>query len=542
MANPTEDEGRERMKRTLGLLLAGALAVSALAGCGGGSAGTNGASGTDQKSGTPAQTKANEKLKFTMSMTTSGNKVAEKSADVNQEKWFKKLEEITNTDIDMRMIPLKDFDQKMSLMFASNDIPDVVQNVGGATTKGMSGSVEAGVFMPLDDLLKQYAPNIMKLVPKEAWQETSYDGKIYGIPAWMSTPSRRALFVRSDLLAKTGLPAPKTVDDFLNVMRAMKKQGVENPYQMRENFKYADTILGAYDVLPAQFEVQGDQVVPKFFDTENMEKALQAYKTMFDEGLIPKDFATISSTDYGKNIEAGKAAMWSANAQGLSNFRNKIQAAVPDAKIDIIASPRGPEGYGGHMLYSSINTSYYINSKVPKDKAIQIVKFFEWMTTPEAERYFSFGIEGDTYTMDGGKVNFKQPSTPDEIDQDGFRGMFWFVHDAAYNKAREELTQNGRDMISAITTVVAKEGLGSVRFVPAPDTFAKYPDIAPQSDDVGPKLILDHMVKMVYGKEPISDWPKVIEEYKVKGGNDILKELNERYKKKSGVIISSNRK
>lgn len=42
-------------------------------------------------------------------------------------------------------------------MFASNDIPDVVQNVGGATTKGMSGSVEAGVFMPLDDLLKQYA-------------------------------------------------------------------------------------------------------------------------------------------------------------------------------------------------------------------------------------------------------------------------------------------------------------------------------------------------------------------------------------------------
>jgi putative aldouronate transport system substrate-binding protein len=50
------------------------------------------------------------------------------------------------------------------------------------------------------------------------------------------------------------------------------------------------------------------------------------------------------------------------------------------------------------------------------------------------------------------------------------------------------------------------------------------------------------MVKMVYGKEPISDWPKVIEEYKAKGGSDILKEMNERYKKKNGVIISSNRK
>ncbi|WP_346010289.1 hypothetical protein [Paenibacillus sp. SYP-B3998] len=43
----------------------------------------------------------------------------------------------------------------------------------------MSDSVEAGVFMPLDDLLEQYAPNIMKAVSIEACQETSYNGKIY---------------------------------------------------------------------------------------------------------------------------------------------------------------------------------------------------------------------------------------------------------------------------------------------------------------------------------------------------------------------------
>jgi putative aldouronate transport system substrate-binding protein len=534
LVNLIEEEAG-KMKRAMGLMLTGALTIGIFSGCSSGSGSTASQKPSDQ-------TKPIEKLKFSMSMTTGGNKVAEKSANINEEPWVKKMEEISNTDIDLRMIPLKDFDQKMSLMFAGNDIPDVVQNIGGATTKGMAGSVEAGVFMPLDDLLKQYAPNIMKLVPKEAWQETSYNGKIYGIPTWLSTPSRRALFIRSDLLAKTGLPAPKTVDDFLNVMRAMKKNGVEFPYQMRENFKYADTILGAYDVLPSQFEVQGDQVVPKFFDSENMMKALQAYKTMFDEGLIPKDFASISPTDYNKNIEAGKDGMWSANAQGLNSYRNKIQAAVPEAKVDIVASPRGPENFAGHMLYSSINTSNYINSKVPQDKAIQIIKFFEWMTTPEAEKYFSFGIEGQNYTMDNGKLNFKQPTTPEEIDDNGFRGMFWFVHDAAYNKASEELTQNGRDMINYMETIVAKEGLGSVRFVPAPASFAKFPDTAPQADDVGPKLILDHMIKMVYGKEPISDWPKVIEEWKSKGGNEIVKEASDRYKNNNGVILASNRK
>lgn len=523
--------GMDRMKKMLGTTLVGIMAVSAVAGC-----------STDQanpKSGNAA--KPNEKPKFSMSMATSGNKYAEKSGDINKEKWVNKLEELAKVDIDIRMIPLKDFDQKMSLMFASNDIPDVVQNVGGATTKGMSGSIEAGIFMPLDDLLKQYAPTIMKAVPKEAWQETSFNGKVYGIPSWLSNPSRRGLFIRADLLAKTGLPAPKTVDDFLNVMRAMKKAGVENPYQLRENFKYADTILGAYDVLPSQFEVQGEQVVPKFFDVENMTKALQAYKTMFDEGLIPKDFASISSTEYGKNIEAGKVGMWSANAQGLANYRNKAASAVPEAKIEIIPSPRGPENRGGHVLYSSINTSYYINNKVSKEKAIEIVKFFEWMTTPEAEKYFSFGIEGETYTMDNGKINFKQPTTPEAIDEDGFRSMFWFVHDTIYNKAREELTQDGRDMMKYMDTVISKEGLGSLRFVPSLETYSRYPDVAPLGDDTGPKLIIDHMVKMIYGKEPISDWPKVIEEYKSKGGNEILKEATERYKKKNGVITAENR-
>ncbi|MGC6584016.1 extracellular solute-binding protein [Paenibacillus sp. Dod16] len=523
------------MRRIWSLVLMSALIAVTAVGCNGAKEADGGTSGSSSAA-------ADGKLSFTMSMATSGNKHAERSKDVNEERWVKELEKLTNTDIELTMLPLKDFDSKMTLMFASNDIPDVVQNVGGATSKGMSGSVEAGVFMPLDDLLKEHAPNLMKSVPKEAWQETSYDGKIYGIPAWLSNPSRRGLYIRTDLLEKTGLPAPKTVDEFLDVMRAMKKEGVEFPYQMRENFKYADTILGAFDVLPSQYEHQNGEVVPKFFDVDNMTKALETYKTMYDEGLIPKDFATLTSSDYGKNIESGKSGMWSANAQLLSGFRGKLKNAVPDAKVDIIASPRGPENTGGHLLYSSINTSYYINSKVSEEKAVGIIKFFDWMLTPEAETYFSFGIEGETFTRENGAVKFTPPSTPEAMDEDGFRSMFWFVHDMVYNKAKEELTEDGQDMIKFMDTVVFKEGLGSIRFSPALDAYSKYPDTAPQGDDVGPKLVLDHMIKMIYGREPISDWPKVIEEYKKKGGLEIIKEATDRYNEGKGIVVSENRK
>ena len=111
--------------------------------------------------------------------------------------------------------------------------------------------------------------------------------------------------------------------------------------------------------------------------------------------------------------------MWSANAQLLSGFRGKLKNAVPDAKVDIIASPRGPENTGGHLLYSSINTSYYINSKVSEGH--RHYQVFDWMLTPEAETYFSFGIEGETFTRENGAIKFTPPSTPEAMDEDGFR-------------------------------------------------------------------------------------------------------------------------
>ncbi|WP_248931025.1 extracellular solute-binding protein [Paenibacillus hamazuiensis] len=513
-------------KKTMWLVAAALTAGSALTGCSGSGQPASPSAGTN----TPAQ-----KTKFSISYpTTVSTGYHTRIPDLSKDKWVLKLGELTNTELDVRVTE----DAKMNLMFAGGDIPDVVGVIGTATTKSLSGSVESGVFMPLDDLLKQYAPNLMKQVPKAAWDAVSYKGKIYGIPEYLSNPSRRATFIRTDQLEKTGLPAPKTVDEFLNVLRAMKKNGVENPYQMRENFKYADVIFGAFDVLPYkdQFEVQNGQVVPKFFDVENTQKALQVYKTMYDEGLIPKDFATISSTDYTKNINGGKAGIWSANATGLPGYRTGNTQVTPSAKVDIIPSPKGPDGKAGYFYYTPVVRSFYINAKTKPETAAGILKFFDWMTTEQAEKFFSLGIEGETYTMENGKINYKFPKTQEDNEEEGFRsGTLWATHDATYNKLRLQLDDTGRDTLKAFDTVLAKEGLSGIGFYPDLSSFVKFPDLAAQQD-VGPKLIIDHMIKMVYGKEPISDWPKVIEEYKSKGGNEIIKEATDRYNKKDGVI------
>lgn len=497
---------------------------------------------SEQPSQQPAAETPKEPTKFSISLRTLKVDYVENHANINDDVWIKRLEQLTNTDLDIRLVPHDEFEQKMTQMFATNDIPDVVQASGGITGKELAGSVEAGVFMPLDDLLQEYGKDLLDKVPQVAWDaQKGKDGKIYAIPDWLSNPSRRATVIRMDLLEKTGLPVPQTVDDFLNVLRAFKQLGVEQPFQARENLKYADVFLGAFDAYPygSMFMQQEGQIVPKFFNVENMQNALQTYKTMFDEGLISKEFATINSTTYKNNILAGKAGMWNMNANELLQWQQQIQANVPEAKLAIIPSPQGPDGRGGNFLYGPVTRNFLIRADVPKEKAAEIVKFFDWMVSDEAYRFFTYGWEGETYTSENGQINYKQPQTPEEVSIERYRTYWlWLVQDQTFSgtKGLLELTPEGKELVNMIENVLAKEGRDGIRFEPPLESFQNNPDIAPLADQPAP-LIAGHMIKMIYGREPISDWPKVIEEWKSKGGDAVIKEATERFNNKDGVFM-----
>lgn len=475
---------------------------------------------------------------FSISFETTGDGTGYTSrVDLKNEKWIEALEDLTNTEIHAEMVHTT----QMGLMFAGGKIPDVVGVLGTPSSGSMAGSVEAGVFHPLTNWIKEHTPTLYETIPQAAWDAVSVDGEIYGVPSYLSNPSRRATYIRMDLLEKTGKEVPKTVEEFIDVMRAFKDIGVKHPYAMRENFKYADVIFGAYDVLPYrdQFMVMDDEVVPKFFQADAMMEALTIHKQLLDEGLIPKDFASITVGDFFSNIEGGNAGMWSQNAVGLPSLATTISAAVPDAKIEMIPSPTGPDGEGGYLFYSPVLSSYYINKDVEEARAIEILKFMEWQLSEEAQIFFEFGIEGDTYTIGAdGKINYKAPETDQEKEEEGWRsGQINMIKDATLSRLRTELDEKyGAIVINGFDNILANEGRGGIGFYPELSSSAKFPELGFPSQDVGPSFIIDNMVRMIYGQRPIAEWPKVLEEYRERGGNEIIAEATERFNNKDGVI------
>lgn len=546
---------KKKLLNKWGLMLLVGLFLLIAAGCQSGETTDSGSNTSDQEtssnegaSNESDTNKSSEPTAISISMRTLAFTHVENHPNINDDEYVKKLEEMTNVDLDLKLLPHKEFEQKMDLMFASGDIPDVVSTsgaYGGGTT--LRDAVRAGVFLPLGDLIEEHGPNLMKEVPESVWESVTFeDGKIYAIPEFLGNPSRRASIIRVDLLEKAGIPVPKTpeeawtVEETLDVLRKFKEMGVEQPFIGRAEFKYSDTFYGAFDVFPytSQLEVVDGKVQPKFFDVENMTKALNTYKTMYEEGLIHKEFLTHQYNDYKNAGLSGNGGMWTMNANELLQWEAQIKDSVPDADIEVIPAPRGTDGSGGHYLYGDVQRSYMIN-KDAEDKAVEIIKFLDWMLSDEAETFFSYGIEGEDYTVEGDQVNYKQPSTNDEVNIERYRtGWLWMVKDTTYYANLLKLSEEGEKLMNTYDTILAHEGRDGIRFNTAIEELDNTPELKAKSDRPAP-FLLEHMAKIVTGAEPVDIWPQVIEEWKKRGGDKYLEEAQQRYD--NGEFLNSRR-
>ncbi|MFD0676630.1 MULTISPECIES: extracellular solute-binding protein [unclassified Paenibacillus] len=525
------------VKKGLPITLSTMLAFTVVAGCSDNAA----PPGKAPAQGTTAPKASNEVVPISMALRVYATYV-EKIPSLKDDPYFKKLEELTHTKLDIKYLAKETgaYGTKLDLMFAAGDIPDVVQTSGGGYTnengQTLVQAIEAGTFLPLNDLIDKYGPNLKKKIPEAAWEEQKFsDGKVYSLPEFLSNPSRKAAIIRKDLLDKAKLPVPKTVEEYLNVLREFKKMGLSQPFVGREKFNFSDMFLGAYDVMPTQWTLgPNGEPVPKFFNVANMEKAINTYKTMYDEGLMTKDFATQQFADYKRAIITGQGGLFTANAADVLSYDVQLKQNVPDGKLEIVPSPTGTDGKGGSTLSGTVIRGYMINKKAKNPE--RIIQFFDWMLSDEADNFFSYGIEGTDYTKDNGKINYKLPVTTDEAGREDWRkNDFWLLHDATYNKKLLELTPDGQAVLGKFDSVMSKEGRDGIRWKEEPKALSTTPDLQMSSI---PKLLNEHMAKMIIGQEPLG-WQKVVDEWKSKGGDKALKEVAETYKR--GEFIKPRR-
>jgi ABC-type glycerol-3-phosphate transport system substrate-binding protein len=88
------------------------------------------------------------------------------------------IEQATNTELEIIQVPTKELDNKLNILLASGDRPDIIQ----CETETMESQLlSAGILLPINEYWDNY-PNIKNGRDEATWDLMRYtDGNIYSI-------------------------------------------------------------------------------------------------------------------------------------------------------------------------------------------------------------------------------------------------------------------------------------------------------------------------------------------------------------------------
>ena len=179
------------MSKKLSVVLAAAMLCGMASGCSG--------SNSSSQSQSQSQSQAQPSGSASTSPSTSSEAPSEATLDPVTLEWYvsegthpddstvlgevsKYMEEQINATLNTHLIPSDEYQQKVSTIIMSGQSTDIVNAQGSAI--GYVDYVRKEAFIPIDELLTQYAPKTLALIPEGYWDAMKIDGKIYGIPSY----------------------------------------------------------------------------------------------------------------------------------------------------------------------------------------------------------------------------------------------------------------------------------------------------------------------------------------------------------------------
>ncbi len=358
----------------------------------------------------PTPTASLEPITFTM---FSGDQQQAPSED---NPVAKKVQETTGVTIEFEFL-VGDLAQKMGVIIASGDFPDLMN-----PSQSRATAMEAGVFMPLDDLIGGY-PNIMKhyepymdklraasggknqILLLDNW------GRYYGdwFPTYHNGPG---FWIQKDVLADAGYPKPKTLDEYFTLIENYAKKYPTIDGQPTVGFEIlsydwrsfclknaAQHLIGQ----PNDGDVVVDQTTLQADLYQNKDYAKRYYKKLnevYHKGLISAETFTQNYDQYLAKISTGRVLGMFDQFWNFQDGERPLRAAEKWNRT-YIAMDITYEGYKGAYLdapsFAGGNgMGLTVDCKDPK-RALQYIDF---MLGEDMQKLLQWGIEGVNYQVD----------------------------------------------------------------------------------------------------------------------------------------------
>ncbi|MEO9276011.1 hypothetical protein ABFY09_14335 [Marinomonas sp. 5E14-1] len=308
-----------------------------------------------------------------------------------------------------------------NLMLVSGNLPDIV---GGNSLKdsfiqyGMEGA-----FLPLNDMIDTYAPNIKAYFEKNPDIKkaiTAPDGNIYHMAYFPDGQAARAYYIRQDWLSKLGLEQPETVDELYEVLKAFRDRdpnGNGKQDEVPAFFRHWEEMIRMVTLWDArttgtdsyhQFYIEGHDKVKHGYVDETYRTGIRNLAKWYKEGLIDKEVFTRGSKarEYllGNNL-GGMTHDWFASTAG---YNDSLKETIPGFDWIPMAPPASPSGVrmeeNGRTTVKPDGWALTYSNKDP----IASIKYMDFIFTEKGRNIANFGVEGVHWNMVDGKPTYTQ--------------------------------------------------------------------------------------------------------------------------------------
>jgi len=450
-----------------------------------------------------------------------------------------RIEELTGFEMDITWIPNSAYGDRLSLVLAGDDVPEVliVPGVPNNDPVIVSG-VSHGAFWNLDPYIDQF--NYLSMMNPGIRMNASFNGDTYGI--YRSRDLIRAsINIRRDWLDELGLDLPTTLEEFTDMCFAFRDEIEGDTYCLTIPQWGGKNNHGPLDIIAVMFGapnrtaiVDGEVVFD--FMTEEYIEAMEWVRMLVEEGLINSDFVTMPTDDWNNdfmNDRAGAIMDMQSRGMSLSNLmRDRHEAEDGSAWVAMIGNFATPNadailpttGFNGGIMIPTASVQ-------TEERLLEVLTFLNYLNSEEIHTIMNLGVEDVHWYWNEDGV-FERIVNPDEaVDRQDIAtiasfaqigmGVSGFVLPAPFNE------ETGTPL--ELERVAIRDGERYHNIAVFNPTQAFVSETATLRGAILDDIMLDARIQFVAGQIDRAGFEAEVQRWLDSGGYTVIQELTELY-------------
>lgn len=479
------------------------------------------ASPTDNTSGTTGGSTAEaEPIQFSYCM-------ASKYVDwLNELKWYDVLKERTGAEIEL--ISVGDTDSEYQGMIDQRIISNTLTDAVLLTPAQANVYGAEGAFVDLAPIIAEYGPNIQKYIDShEDFKKlvTNEQGQIFALYN-ENVAIANLMFCREDMLQKAGANMePKTLAEYEETLKTLRDYYKDVP-----NF-YPLTGRGTFwKYWLDEFNARGDIIDGKSvgiynagrgydLKSDGFKKMIEWFIHLKSEKLIDPEWLTGAGTEesWEQKMFTGLGAVGYDFYTRPSWFEvNGGEKTDPNYKMAVMPYLQSANGT---PTYKLADTQYATGwpagiavSMASEKKAVGIIKFLDYIWSPEGMELIQWGIEGESFKKENGKNVYLLTYEDQEATPVGQKRWSFLSDRTTFPRPVDMngfYSWNTELIANAATKYFNTETLHPS--IQLPLTVEEQQEMANLYSAIDP-MVQQGCVAFVNGQRPMSDWDNFLKE------------------------------